>query len=72
MPDLRHVQIFERYFESRVVQQYNEMEILSFVTACRVMADGVFSAIAQIMELEMSFKRKEMVGIFNLTLIVSV
>jgi hypothetical protein len=48
------------------------MEILSFVTACRVMADGVFSAIAQIMELEMSFKRKEMVGIFNLTLIVSV
>ncbi|KAI6192426.1 Mediator of RNA polymerase II transcription subunit 14 [Aphelenchoides bicaudatus] len=59
VPDEQFVQIFERYVETRVIPQQNEIEMLSFVTACRVMADGVFQSIAQIMELEMTSKENE-------------
>lgn len=63
MPDLKYVQVFERYFESRIVPQYNEMEILSFVNICRVMADGVFGHIAQIMDLELTTKENSLVSL---------
>lgn len=62
VPDEQFVQVFERYFESRIVPQHNEMEVLSFVTACRIMADGIFQSIAQIMEHEMITKENEWVN----------
>jgi hypothetical protein len=61
VPEEQFVQVFERYFESRIVPQHNEMEVLSFVTACRIMADGVFQGISQIMENEMTIKESDLV-----------
>ncbi|KAI6210831.1 Mediator of RNA polymerase II transcription subunit 14 [Aphelenchoides besseyi] len=52
IPDAEHVRSFENYFRMRLVPHGNEMAVLSFVTACRVMVDGVFAAFAKLMETE--------------------
>ncbi|KAI6238613.1 Mediator of RNA polymerase II transcription subunit 14 [Aphelenchoides fujianensis] len=52
VPEADHVRAFENYFRMCVVPLGNEMAVLSFVTACRIMVDGVFAAFARLMETE--------------------